>query len=372
MDALRKNIAAVLGAVGVPVIGVCKANGYGLGLVPLARTLLDCGVSTLAVATLEEAQALREAGLDGAMLLLSSTALPAEAEQILHLGLIGTVGSAASAQALERAAAAAGATLPVHLKLDCGFGRFGFLPGEEAQAAQALADAPHLRVEGVFSHLSQSFSTGPVTAQQCAAFLAMLGRLKALGVDPPMRHLANSCAALIHPDTRLDAVRIGSAFAGRLPMPTDLKLQPVGRFVCEVAELHQLPKGHNVGYTNVYRTRRPTTAAVLTAGLADGLLRVHGKDAFRPFDRLRYLWHAVKGLAGPQALCCTINGHRVPTIGRVGTSGTVVDVTGLPVEVGDLACFAVNPMFIDSAVQRVYIETEQPAAPAPTGVAPQP
>ena len=354
LDLLRENIRAIRAEVEVPIYGVCKGNGFGTGLEVFAATLLEQGVERLAVASVEDAVRLRESGVDGEILLLSSTALPEEARQIAQYSLTAAAGSIAAAVALERAAIAAGKTLPVHLKLDTGFGRFGFLPGQEAQAVQALERAPHLRVEGVFSHFSRSFSTADTTARQLSTFLQMLEELRALGLNPPLRHIANSCAALLHPDTRLDAVRIGSAFVGRLPMASPIPLHRIGEFVCEVAELHELPGGHNVGYTNVYTTKRPTTAAVLTAGVADGLGHVRGKDAFRPYDRLRYIWHAVKGLRGNPALRCTIGGRSVPTLGRIGLTNTIVDVTGMQVAPGDLAVFDINPMFVDGSVPRRY------------------
>ena len=112
-----------------------------------------------------------------------------------------------------------------------------------------------------------------------------------------------------------------------------------------------------MGYTNVYHTRRPTRTAILTAGVADGLGHTRGKDAFRPIDRIRYLWHGGKGLFGNQALRCTIRGSSVPTIGRIGMTNTIVDVTDLPqVAVGDIAVFDINPLFVDSAVPRRYID----------------
>ena len=223
--------------------------------------------------------------------------------------------------------------------------------------ARALCGAPHIEIEGVFSHFSRSFSNASTTADQLALFSRMTGALEREGLFLGTQHIANSCGALLHPQTRLDAVRIGSAFVGRLPMPSPVPLTRIGSFECEVAELHELPRGHNVGYTNVYHTSRPTRTAILTAGVADGLGHTRGKDAFRPIDRIRYLWHGVKGLFGNQALRCTIRGRSVPTIGRIGMTNTIVDVTDLPqVAVGDIAVFDINPLFVDSAVPRRYID----------------
>ena len=363
LSALRRNIRTLQATMGdVPIYGVCKANGFGMGLVPFAKTLVQEGIPTLCVASIDDARILREAGISCGILLLSSTSLKSEAEEILRLGLMAAIGSRTAARVLEETANRRGETVKIHVKLDTGFGRFGFRPGEEADCAALLRECPHLQPIGVFSHFSRSFSTASTTADQLTLFLSMVQRLEAEKLTFETRHLANSCGALLHPNTRLDAVRIGSAFVGRLPMPSPVKLERLGRFECEVAELHELPKGHNVGYTNVYFTRRPTRTAVLTAGVADGIGHVRGKDAFRPIDRIRYLWHSVKGLFGNPALHCTIRGKRLPTLGRIGLTNTVVDVTDLAsVEVGDLAVFDLNPLFVDSAVPRRYLDEQKPS-----------
>jgi len=338
-------------------MGVCKANGYGTGLEEFGKNLLACGVESLAVATIEDAQRLRDAGILADILMLSSTALPDEAERIVQLRLVGCIGSLNSISALDSAAARSNEQLRVHLKLDTGFGRYGFCEGEEEQAAHALRSAKNLAVEGVFSHLSRSFSTAPTTEEQLNRFLRMVSRFEAHGCKPSILHIANSCAALLHPKTHLDTVRIGSAFVGRLPVSAQIHLEPVGKLVCDVAELHTLPTGHNVGYGNVYTTKREITTAILTAGTADGLGRAKSRDAHRLIDRIRTVWQGVKGLFRDDTLYCTVGGARAATLGRIGATSTVIDVTDLGVALGDTAEFSVNPLFVDSAVPRIYINT---------------
>lgn len=344
--AFRQNIEAVKTSMaGVPIIGVCKGNGMGVGTLPYARTLLEKGVSSLAVAAIEEGALLREGGITCPILMLSSTSLPAEVEALLKLNITPTVGSVAAAAAL------AGTGAAVHIKVDTGFGRYGFMPGEEETAARAVKEAG-LEAVGIFTHFSRSFSDASDTARQLEAFTRFADKLAALGIDPPLRHAANSCGALLHPETRLGAVRIGSAFVGRLPAPAPIPLAKIGWLEADVAELHELPKGHNVGYTNVYYTHRPTRTALVTAGLADGIGVSRGKDAFRIVDNARYIWHAVKDAFHPPIARCLINGKSVLTLGRIGLTGTVVDVTDIDCSVGDVARFEVNPLLVDSAVPR--------------------
>ena len=346
--AFRKNVGLILTDMGsVPVIGVCKGGGMGLGSVQYAKTLLSLGVASLAVSTVEEGQALRGGGIDCPILMLSSTSLESEVKELIRLGITPTVGSAVAALALSGSGAA------VHVKVETGFGRYGFFPGEEQLAADALSNAG-LTVSGIFTHFSKSFSSSSDTKRQLAAFLAFADRLKVLGFDAKVRHCANSCGALLHKNTRLDAVRIGSAFLGRLPVKPPLPLEKIGWLEADVAELHSLPKGHNVGYTNIYYTKRATRTAVVTAGLADGIGVNRDKDAFRAVDHARYIWHGVKDTFNPPCVQCVINGRTVKTLGRIGLTSVVADVTDMDCTIGDTARFEVNPLLVDSSVPRIW------------------
>lgn len=154
--ALSRNMEKLRRFTSAQIIAVVKGNGYGLGLVPYARFLTAQGVALLAVSTVEEAAALRGAGITAEVLMLSSTALPEEIAALLTRDVILTVGSADAARAVSDAAAARGVTARVHVKLDTGMGRYGFLPQETAEAAALLQALPALRVEGVFTHLSDA------------------------------------------------------------------------------------------------------------------------------------------------------------------------------------------------------------------------
>ena len=141
---------------GVPVMAVLKANGYGLGALYLANLLRGQGCQNFAVSRLEEAEGLRGGGLSGQILLLTPTVIPQEAQRIVSLGLSATVGSLEAGRVLSIAAHKAGVMAPFHLKLDTGFGRYGFLPQQLADAI-AAAQLPGLVLEGAFSHLATAF-----------------------------------------------------------------------------------------------------------------------------------------------------------------------------------------------------------------------
>lgn len=180
--ALSRNMEKLRRFTSAQIIAVVKGNGYGLGLVPYARFLTAQGVALLAVSTVEEAAALRDAGITAQLLMLSSTALPEEIAALLTRDVILTVGSADAARAVSDAAAARGVTARVHVKLDTGMGRYGFLPQETAEAAALLQALPALQVEGVFTHLSDA-ANAKCTALQYRRFTEGVRILQEAGID---------------------------------------------------------------------------------------------------------------------------------------------------------------------------------------------
>lgn len=352
---LLENIRIIQDKIGgASLIGVVKGNGYGLGAVELSNILLECGVSLLAVSTIEEATALRDAGLDCEILLLSSFTDKDDVEKIADLSLTATIGSALAATALNTVAMERGSKIRAHLKIDTGFGRYGFLPEELPSLITVCEGLTNVEITGIFSHLSVSFDSETYCRQQLDAFLAVCKGLSDNGIAYGMRHIANSCAAVRFPDMHLDAVRIGSAFLGRLPIKNRWNLKKIARFEATLDEIRWLPKGHNVGYANVCLLKKPARIAVVPLGGSDGFSLQKQRDAYRLRDRLRYLWNDTKFLLKPTRLSATVKGKKTPILGRVGLSNVMLDVTNVETSVGDIAVFPANPLYVDSAVERYY------------------
>lgn len=353
---LRKNTAILQSTMdGVPVIGVVKCNGYGMGLVPASRILVEQGVSMLAVLLFEEAATLREAGIDVPILMLTPAVTPEEADAVLRHRLIACVDSADSAAVLERAACAAGSTVPVHLMMDTGFGRYGFLPGQEEDILRLRTDAPHLRVEGCFSHLQNSFAANDSGVRaQVDSFLAMTDKLTAAGMAVGMRHIANTAAALRYPYARLDAVRVGSGFSGLLAVGNPWGVEPVGHLECAVTAVKWVPKGQNIGYGDMFHTKRPTRIAIVPAGHIDGYGMTEVRDSFRFRDHLRYLWNDLKAMRRDNRVFVDIAGQKAPLLGRFTLTNVIVDVTDISCRPGDIVCIDKDPLSVSPAVPRVY------------------
>jgi alanine racemase len=284
LAAIRSNVRALRErtTAGAQLMAVVKADGYGHGLLPSARAALEGGADWLGVAFLEEALALRAAGV-GAPLLAWLVApgedvAPAVAADV-DLGVYGRDGLAV----VVAAARATGRTARVHLKADTGLSRGGATPADwpalcEA-AAQAEADGA-VRAVGVWSHFA--FADGgpdhPVQRRQVGVFREALEVAARAGLRPDVRHLANSAATLTAPDTHFDLVRPGVSVYGLCPVPqlgapADFGLRPAMTLASTVALTKRLPAGSGVSYLHRYTTARETTVALVPLGYADGVPR---------------------------------------------------------------------------------------------------
>jgi len=277
LDAIRGNVGRLRSGTAAEVMAVVKADGYGHGLVPSARAALAGGASWLGVAFLEEALALRAAGITAPV--LSWLAVPGER---LAEGIAADVDLSVSAPwALAEAAAAAreaGRRARVHLDVDTGLSRAGATPADWPELVTAAAKAAAedvVEVVAVWSHFAYADAPGhPTIARQVAVFTEAVEVARRLGVDPPLRHLANSAATLTLPDAHFDLVRPGIAVYGLTPVPPETYgLLPAMTLRTRVALAKRVPAGSGVSYGHVYTTDRETLLALVPLGYADGLPR---------------------------------------------------------------------------------------------------
>lgn len=334
------------------VIAVLKGNGYGLGLTELAGVMFDNGIDFFAVSELDEARELREAGIESDILLLTASAAREDIREGLSLDVILASGSEAAFEEISAVAAEVRKTARVHLKIDTGFGRFGFTDDMADTAVECVKKYDNISVEGVFSHFSFSFSDKRKDVEeQYKKFISFTEKLELNGISL-MKHICNSCAFLQYKDMHLDAVRVGSAFLGRLPLPNNYGLKKIGTMRSDVIEIKSLPAGNHVGYANTYTAKRETKIAVIPIGYKDGFGVEKSNDTFRLIDVLRYMYHNFRSLG--KRITVTINGKQYPVIGRVSMCNIIADVTGSDVKIGDIAEANANPILVSRAVERVY------------------
>ena len=300
-------------------LGVVKANAYGHGAVKVAQRLQELGADMLAVACLDEAIELRQAGVSLPVLCLGYTS-PERISLLLQYKVTQTVANLKIARQFSIAAQAAGETLRVHINLDTGMTRMGFLWTEEhkEQSAEEIVKVcalPGLYVEGLYTHFAAADASERYTRMQLDRYLDAKEVLREKGVTFEIYHCASSAATLKYPETHLDMVRPGIAMYGYPGIENTCGLLPVMTLKSRVAEIRDIPKGTYVSYGCTAKTERDTRLAVLPVGYGDGI--------FRSFSN------------GKEVL---LHGCRSPIVGRICMDMCMVDVTDVPdVCEGDVA-----------------------------------
>lgn len=264
-DDLEDNIVRIKERAGNKrIIAVVKGNGYGLGLDRFLKILLEHGINYFAVSSVEEALEIAEKNLDAKIICLEATSIEEEIERLLDNDIVISIGNIESAQKLNKIAKMKNKKAIAHLKIDTGFARYGFSYNEQDVILQAIRESTSILFEGVFSHFSYAyFNKDDYTRLQFNRFITVKKYLEENGVNIPMYHICNSSAFLKHDDMFLDAVRIGSAFLGRLQVPNNIGLKKVGMLKSNVVEIKNLEKNVPVGYSNSEVTKRQTTLAIV-------------------------------------------------------------------------------------------------------------
>ena len=271
LDAIRHNVRT-LKPRGSELMAVVKANAYGHGDVGVAGAALDAGATWLGVALVEEGIALRLAGIDAPILVLSECPPGGEAVAIAHR-LTPTLYTDGG---LQRLADAARGPVGVHVKVDTGMHRVGVWPPEATQQFVERVSAAGLDLEGLWTHFARAEEDELTTKEQLTRFLAVVDDIRAAGHQPRVLHAANSGATILHPDTHLDLVRPGIAMYGVPPGPgvgSWLGLKPALAWRSRVSLVKQLSRGERLSYGLRYRLTRNSTIATVPIGYADGYPR---------------------------------------------------------------------------------------------------
>ena len=324
LDAVRENVYALRGHAGsAEVMVVVKADGYGHGMVPVARAALDGGATWLGTAVLEEALALRAAGVaaDQAKVLCWLLTPGADLAPAVAADVDLSANAVWAVEQIAAAAVEAGREARLHLKVDSGLGRGGAAPADwddVVDAALKEQAAGRVRVVGLWSHLACADEPGhPSVAAQLAAFSDAVASAERAGVRPEVRHLANSAATVTLPEARFDLVRPGIAAYGFSPVPqvadsAAYGLRPAMTLAARLALTKRVPAGHGVSYGHTYVTERATTLGIVPVGYADGIPRTASNR-------------------GPMF----VGGARLPIAGRVCMDQVVLDLGDLDVSAGD-------------------------------------
>lgn len=336
------------------IIAVVKCNGYGLGAVELTKCLIENGIDFFAVSTVEEALELRKAGINNDILMLSCTAIKYEVEKLIQNNIILTIGSKEDIQIIETVAEENKVKVRAHLKIDTGMGRYGFTVAQKEELMDSLKNLRNIKIEGTFSHFSNSYYDEKYTKLQFDKFLEIVEILKKNNIYTGILHICNSAAFLKYPEMHLDAVRIGSAFLGRLTFPNNLELNQIGYLQTKVTEIKELEKGSYISYSNAYKTKKKTKVAIVPCGYTEGFNITTGKDMFREIDKVRNVVRAAKELFKKEKIMLEIADKNCEVLGRVGTHHVVCDITNKDINIEDNVIMKINPKYVDTSVSRVY------------------
>jgi len=310
-SALRWNLAQIRNKVGpkVKILSMVKANGYGHGAAAASRTLGTAGGDAFGVATLEEAVELRETGIQTPIIVLAGV-YPNQIEQFLSHSLTPVVHEVAGLKHLDDAVKSSGSTLNVHVKVDSGMGRLGFLAAEADCWIPELKKLRALKLEGIFSHFSHAESVqGDYTRKQLEIFTGVVENLRRQNITLPLVHLANSAATITLPAAYFDMVRPGIMLYGVYPSPemaSQISLKPVLTWKTRILQLKKAPPESSISYGQTFITKRESTIATLPIGYADGYQRLLSNRG--------------------QVL---VRGQRASVVGRVCMDLTMIDVTDI-------------------------------------------
>jgi alanine racemase len=312
------------------VLSIVKGNGYGHGGAPVGKALEKIGSDWFGVASAGEGIEIRKQGVRTPILVLGGF-WPGEEKNFLEYDLTPAIHRCEQLATFETAAAKLRKRhVAIHVKVDTGMNRLGIAPSDADCFARQLVKCPHLELDGVFTHFASSevlneSPTGIQTRCQTERFYQAVDRLRALGVDTGLLHLANSAAIAARPETWADMVRPGAILYGYHPgldpierrneIESKLPLRPVMSLRARLIGLRTVAIGDSVGYNASWVAQRPSKTAVMSAGYGDGIHRSLGNRG-----------------------CVYIRGYRAPMIGIISMDVTLLDVTDVPdVAIGDVA-----------------------------------
>jgi len=348
-ELLIDNINKIKSFTSSTIIAVLKNNGYGLGLNEYPKLLIENGIDFFAVATCEEALTLRENGFTNKIMLLHSNAVKDEIKALIDNNILLTIGSFNSLNTLLEIIG--DKEIDIQLKLDTGFGRFGFLYNELPELVKILKAHTNLNIIGTFSHFSMSFNPKPdFTKLQFDNFNKSIEFLKSENINVGQIHIANSSAFLKFKEMHLDCVRVGSAFLGRILVPNELKLNKIAYMESEIEDIKTLPAKHFIGYSNTFKTKKETKIGIVPVGYLDGFMVSKKNDCFRFNDILREMFNSLKSFN--KKTYAKINDSLVPVLGKIGTNNITIDITNIE-NISNVK-LDVNPMYVNPNIRREF------------------
>ncbi len=305
---LKHNIEVLKGYIGpyVKFMAVVKADAYGHGLKEIAVHLDN--VDGFGVANVEEGIILRELNIRKPILIMGDI-FPKDIEEIINYEITPSISNLEIARLISRFGEKEDKEIPIHIKVDTGMGRFGFLPEELLRVIDEILTLSNLKLEGIFSHFSTAGTDKEYVDLQFRRFLELISTLEREKVFFSVRHIANSPAVLFHPYTTMDMVRVGIAMYGINPIEIDtpIELLPVMSLKSKILSIREIPNNWSVGYDRTFISEKPMRVGIIPIGYGDGI----------PFQLSN------KGYV-------LVREKKAPILGRICMDYTIIDLTNIP------------------------------------------
>jgi len=281
LGAIKDNIKAIKKMTGTNVMAVIKANGYGHGVLAVAKAATEAGAAWCGVARMEEALNLREAGITSEIMVLGYTApmmIPEAIQHEIHVAIY----DREMAKAYADHARNASKRLKAHLKVETGMGRLGMDPEQVPDFLSTLDNEQGIEIDGIFTHFACADEPdSDLTRLQLSRFKQLLAELRKADLCPDLIHTANSAAILNYPDAYFDLVRPGIAIFGLNPSPGSPlphTFRPALTWKARLTSVRTLPPGHGVSYGSIYVTTKEERIGVIPVGYGDGYRRLFGQQ----------------------------------------------------------------------------------------------
>jgi alanine racemase len=320
LDAAKNNISEIRRITdrNAKIMAVVKADSYGHGAVELAKVFLKNGADALAVAIIDEAEQLRLEGIDCPILILGSTHV-SSIKNVVKYDVTQAVFTYDMAKLISDEAASQGKIAKIHIKVDTGMGRIGFLPSERSiEIIEKISKLSNIEIEGIFTHFSVSDERDKeFTNKQFNIFMDIIKKLELKGINIPIKHCANSAAIIDCPEMHLDMVRPGIILYGLYPSnevnKEKINLIPLMKLKASIVHIKQVKKDTSISYGRTFVTQKDSTIATVPIGYADGYSRILSS----------------KGKV-------IVEDEFAPIVGRICMDQMMIDVTGIKdVKVGD-------------------------------------
>lgn len=248
-----------------------------------------------------------------------------------------------------------GSPVRVHIKIDTGFGRYGFIYSDIYNILKVYKEFENLKIEGTFSHFSESFAQNEnYTKQQFNRFMNIIEILKQNDINPKMLHICNSSAFLKYPIMRLNAARIGSAFLGRILVENNVGLKKIAYLKTNITEIKLLPKNFSIGYSRTYKTKKETKVAIIPCGYKEGFNMKSANDMFRKIDSIREIYGGLKRFFKQGSIIVYIHEKPCKILGQIGMHHAVIDISNIHANIGDEVWINIKSIYVDSKIRREY------------------